>query len=253
MNRYLRNLSKIEFVLTNACTGSCKHCQMGERPSLCEVIDGEIASGAVRKISDEYSINTVMVFGGEPLLYPDTVEKIMDTARACSISRRQVITNGYFSAERERIREVARRLYSCGVNDLLVSVVAFHQETIPLEVVRIFLTEAVSLGIPTRLQPAYLVSREDGNPYNVRTRKILAELSECGAPVGEGNIVFFEGNARKYLAEYFTKNIPNNPYVEDPRDVRCLSFSPNGDVLSGNIYESDIMEIIEGYKPTGFL
>jgi hypothetical protein len=69
--------------------------------------------------------------------------------------------------------------------------------------------------------------------------------------VNEGNVIFPEGNARKYLAEYFTGELPENPYVEDPRDVRCVSFSPNGDVLGGNVYRKDIMEILEDYNPQG--
>jgi hypothetical protein len=43
--------------------------------------------------------------------------------------------------------------------------------------------------------------------------------------------------------------LPENPYVEDSRDVRCVSFSPNGDVLGGNVYRNDIMEIIKDYEP----
>jgi hypothetical protein len=70
-----------------------------------------------------------------------------------------------------------------------------------------------------------------------------------GIPVGSGNVIFPEGNAGKYLGEYFTDEIPENPYVEDPTDVRCLSFSPNGDVLNGNVYERDILEIIKNYAP----
>ena len=66
-------------------------------------------------------------------------------------------------------------------------------------------------------------------------------------PHSEGNVVFPEGNALKYLSEYFTDVRPVNPYEEDPCDVRCISFSPNGDVLGGNVYEKDVMEIIAEY------
>ena len=112
-----------------------------------------------------------------------------------------------------------------------------------------FAAEAQRCGIPIRLQPAWLVSREDDNLYNKRTREILGSFADLEIPVGEGNIIFPEGNALKYLAEYFTDAIPENPYVEDPCDVQCVSFSPNGDVLGGNVYEYDIMEIIEEYAP----
>ena len=249
MNQYLKNLNKIEFVVTYACTGRCKHCSEGEHTSCGERIDPQIASNAVQKIAAEYDIKTVMTFGGEPLLYTDAVYAIMTTAKELNIPKRQVITNGYFSKNADRIREVAERLAACGVNDLLLSVDAFHQETIPLNVVRQFAAEAKACGIPIRLQPAWLVSATDDNPYNRKTREILNSFAEMAISVNEGNVIFPEGNALKYLSEYFTDELPENPYVEDPRDVRCVSFEPNGDVLGGNVYRNDIMEIIKDYAP----
>ena len=250
-NPYLKNLNKIEFVVTYACTGRCKHCSEGDHTSCGERIDPQIAADAVRKIAAEYDIKTVMTFGGEPLLYPDVVERIMTAAKELNIPTRQVITNGYFSKNADKIRDVAERLAACGVNDLLLSVDDFHQETIPLDVVKQFAAEAKTCGIPIRLQPAWLVSASDNNPYNRKTREILNSFVDMGISVNEGNIVFPEGNALKYLAEYFTDELPENPYVEDPRGVRCLSFEPNGNVLGGNVYRKDIMEILEDYNPQG--
>lgn len=248
-NVCFRNLEKIEFVVTYACTGRCKHCSEGDHRDSGERIDPHLAADAVLRISREFDIKTVMTFGGEPLLYPDAVYAIMNAARETKVPRRQVITNGFFSRNSEKIREVAERLSECGVNDLLLSVDAFHQETIPLDVVRMFAEEVLRLRIPTRLQPAWLVSREDNNPYNHKTREILSSLGEFGIPESGGNVIFPEGNAKIYLAEYFRSERPENPYIEDPRDVRCISFEPNGDVLGGNIYRSDIMDLIENYTP----
>ena len=249
MNENLKNLNKIEFVVTYACTGRCKHCSEGDHTNCGERIDPQIAARAVRKIVSEYDIKTVMTFGGEPLLYPDAVEQIMEAAKELNIPKRQVITNGYFSKNADKICEVAQRLAACGVNNLLLSVDAFHQETIPLDTVKMFAAEVKRCGIPIRLSPAWLKSVTDDNPYNKKTREILISFAALDIPVGEGNVIFPEGNALKYLAEYFTDELPENPYVEDPRDVRCVSFSPNGDVLGGNVYERDIMEILENYIP----
>ena len=249
MNQYLKNLNKIEFVVTYACTGRCRHCSEGDHTSCGERIDPQIAADAVRKIAAEYDIQTVMTFGGEPLLYTDAVYAIMRTATELNIPKRQVITNGYFSKNADKMADVAECLGKCGVNDLLLSVDAFHQETIPLDVVKKFAAEAKACGIPIRLQPAWLRSTTDDNPYNVKTREILDSFADMEIPVGEGNVIFPEGNALKYLAEYFTDELPENPYAEDPFDARCVSFEPNGDVLCGNVYERDIMEIIKDYKP----
>ncbi|MBR5242018.1 MAG: radical SAM protein [Clostridia bacterium] len=249
MNQYLKNLNKIEFVVTNACTGSCKHCFEGAHEGRGDRIDTILAREAVTKISCEYDVKTVMAFGGEPLLHSDAVMAIMSAATEAGVPKRQVITNGFFTTDKQRMRDMATALLACGVNDLLLSVDAFHQETIPLEVVRCFAEELARSGVPTRLQPAWLVSYDDNNPYNEKTRELLASFADLDIPVGDGNIVFPEGNARVFLSEYFTDDIPINPYVEDPTDLRCISFSANGDVLDGNIYKRDIMDIIAKYKP----
>ena len=249
MNKYLENLNKIEFVVTNACTGRCKHCSEGDHKPSGKHIDGKSAADAVRRISSEYKIKTVMTFGGEPLLYPSVVEEIMLAARACNVEKRQVITNGYFSKKCEEVKSIAERLYRSGVNDLLLSVDAFHQEFIPLDAVRLFAKACVDFSVPVRLQPAWLVKRTADNEFNRKTVEILKSLSDLGIPTSDGNVVFFEGNAKKYLAEYFDKTPPENPYIEDPCNVKCLSFSENGDLFCENIYKTDVMEILEKYHP----
>ena len=248
-NSYFKNLSKLEFVVTDACTGRCKHCSEGDHASCGERIDPQIAAEAVRRIAAEYDIQTVMTFGGEPLLNAEAVCAIMTVAQKLEIPKRQVITNGYFSVNPKQIRLMAERLFACGVNDLLLSVDAFHQEKIPLDVVQLFAQEVNRCGIPMRLSPAWLVSRTDNNPYNCKTRAVLECFADQGIAVGEGNLIFPEGNALKYLGEYFADTCPENPYVENPRDVRCLSFSANGDLLGGNVYRQDVMEIVNRYVP----
>ncbi len=66
------------------------------------------------------------------------------------------------------------------------------------------------------------------------------ELKETGEFIGDCGIS---------LQNIDGEQLPENPYIEDPCDVRCASFSPNGDVLGGNMYQSDIMEIIKFYSP----
>ena len=191
----------------------------------------------------------VTLSGGECMLYPEAVYAVMEVAKELNIRKRQVITNGYFSKDATKIAEVAAHLAECGVNDLRVSADAFHQEFIPIEPVRTFVLEAKRAGVPVKIQPAWLVSKDDENPYNVRTKEILAEFSALGFDESDGNVIFPEGNALKYFSEYFSDVLPENPYVEDPADMRCVSFDPDGAVLGGSVYENDIMEIIEKYKP----
>lgn len=249
MNQYLKNLNRIEFVITMACTGRCKHCSEGEHISNGEHIDGDIAVQAIYDICDNYEIKSLMTFGGEPLLYPEVVCRIHEAARKMNIPQRDLITNGYFSKDESRIKEVAHMLAQSGVKDIMLSVDAFHQETIPLEPVKFFAECAKKEGISIRLQPAWLVSKEDNNTYNLQTRELLKEFEQMDIRISGGNVIFPSGNAKKYLSEYFSESEEYvNPYEENPKDVRTVSFSPNGDVLNGNINRDGIVDIIKAYS-----
>ncbi len=249
MNKYLKNLNRIEFVVTTACTGKCKHCSQGNHKS-AESINKTLAADAVRKISEEYGIKSVMTFGGESLLYPETVCEIHRAAKEMNIPKRQLITNGYFTNNYEKIKLVADGIIKSGVNEILLSADAFHQETIPLEYVKAFANAVKVDGVDLKVHPAWLVSSRDDNQYNIKTREILEEFNRMGIETGEGNVIFPSGNALEYLGDYFDENNkPENPYLEDPADIKAICFSANGDILGNNIYIKDINKILSDYAP----
>lgn len=251
MNLYTQNLNRIEFLITLACTGRCKHCSEGDHTNAGRHIDGDAAAEMVRRVAEKYNIESLMTFGGEPLLYPEEVYKIHTAARNMGIPKRQLITNGFFTRDKERIQNVAGMLVECGITDILLSVDAFHQETIPLEPVMAF-AEAILYRKSTRIlaHPAWLVSEEADNPYNCRTRVILKEFQAMGIETSSGNVIFPGGNALKYLGEYFDASTPQeSPYTEDPQDIHAICVNPDGGVMGKNIYTTDILEILESYVP----
>lgn len=250
MNEYVKNLNRIEFVVTMSCTGKCKHCSEGDHSSHTGHIDADAAANAIQEICENYRIESLMTFGGEPLLYPEVVARIHKTAAERKIPQRDLITNGFFTRDRNRIREVAELLARSGLCNVLLSVDAFHQETIPLAPVKYFAECVIASGIFIKLSPAWLVGKEDPNPYNIQTEKIIREFADLKIPVGSGNVIFPCGNALRYLGDYFDKDRDYaDPYEEDPGDIRTVSFSPNGDVLGGNIYKNNILDIIDAYRP----
>lgn len=250
MNEYLKHLNRLEFIETLACTGRCKHCSEGDHAGFTDHLDGTYAAKAVDEICRVYIIDSMMVFGGEPLLYPEDVCKIFKAGKRNRIQRRDLITNGYFSKDEARIHDVAEKLAENGVNRILLSVDAFHQETIPVEPVMAFATCVRDEGIKTELSPAWLVSQENNNPYNIKTREILKLFTDIGLGMGAGNVIWAEGNARIYLKDYFDLSKEYvNPYEDDPRDVKSISIEADGKLLQGNIYRNSIIEILEDYRP----
>jgi len=257
------DLKRIEFVITNACSGKCKHCSVGGNASTGGSVNADAAITAINRLTGRFEIESVMTFGGEPLLYSETVCKIHAAARDCGIPRRQVITNGYFSRDKLTIEKVAEALCVAGVNDILLSVDVFHQEYIPLEPVMQFADALLKYCIPSlRIQPVWLVDESHNNPYNSETKRLVQLFSDKGIRANEGNNIFPAGNALKYLAEWFSPqeqldlSIPcgSMPYTSRLDDIDCFCINPNGDVIPcsmpiGNIYRQDSLDVVEGYDP----
>jgi len=233
-------ITRVEFAMTWACTGQCKHCSLGEHEDKSEHIEHARLAGMLTRIKSKHPVESVMCFGGEPLLHPEETCAVFEEAKQAGIPKRQLITSGFFTRDENKIASVADKFNTCAT-EILLSVDAFHQETIPLEPVQLFAKHAQHV----KLHPAWLVSREDDNPWNVRTREVLAQFP--GVPVGKGNVIFPRGNALKYFREYFPEDLPRrSPYDQAPGHVTCVFVCPNGDVEgAGNAYREDILEIVK--------
>ena len=113
-----------------------------------------------------------------------------------------------------------------------------------------FAKAVIETGTLIKVQPAWLVNKDNENPYNNQTKELLGKFTDMGIEENEGNIIFPAGNALKFLGEYFPEERKyENPYDEDPADLRAICFSSNGDILGSNIYEKDITKILSDYKP----
>lgn len=262
MNPYM-NINRVEFGMTYNCTGRCRHCSVGDNINNSDKshVEYQGIQGMLKKVADMYPVHSVMCFGGEPLLYADDVCGIVREAAECEIPLREIITNGYFSKVKSRITEVVSSLEKAGVNQILLSVDAFHQEVIPFEPVYTFAKETAKSSIEIKLQPAWLVNEQADNTYNIKTREILNRFADLPVPINQGNNIFPSGNAAKNLAEYFEKkSIDLNqkcgqaPYTDRLDDIKTISVSPNGDVnaccfVIGNVYRENITHIITRYNP----
>jgi len=262
LNNYM-NINRIEFSVTNACTSRCKHCSVGNVLNERKInIDKNAAVSVVEELSKKYEIESVMTFGGEPLLYADTTCAIHKTATENSIPKRQIITNGYFSKDDNKIIDVAKALKESGINSLLLSIDAFHKEHISLDKVYMFAKALRDENISGfKLHPAWVVNCEHDNKYNEETKVCLKYFADLHIPVSNGNNIFPAGNAVIYLSEFYEKKpIDLNmkcgeaPYTTKLDNIETIAINPNGDVvvccfIIGNIYCDSITEIVRRYNP----
>ena len=172
------------------------------------------------------------------------------------------ITNGFFSKNRKQIDETAKELCAAGVNDVMLSVDVFHQETIPLDPVVWFAEALLRYNAPRlRVHPAWVVNEGNDNPYNTETKRLLKVFTDKGIKASKGNNIFPSGNALKHLGKYYPPPVKvdlavlcgSAPYTTKLDAVDCIGITSDGGVHVcseiGNVYQKDILNIIDEYDP----
>lgn len=263
MSRYL-TVNRIEFAVTYLCSGKCRHCySIVEQENFPKQIDKSLSVEIVRKVGEKYHPESVMTFGGEPLLFPEIVYAVHNEATDVGIPIRSVITNGYWSNDVKKVEEIAIKLKEAGVNSIDISVDAFHQEYIPLDIVRKAAEACLKVGIEdVSWDPCWVISKEHDNPYNLKTKSILKQLEDISIRDCGGNVMEPAGLALINLKEYLPpkEKMPKGkcgdmPYTDRPDSVKCILLEPDGRVAVcnefyiGNASKNDIIELLEGYDP----
>jgi len=263
MNKYLI-VKRIEFAITYLCNVRCSHCySIWGKEEFSTHINKSLARKIVRKVGRKYKPKSIMTFGGEPLLFPEIVYAIHKEAVDVGIPLREVITNGYWSKNGDKIKEIAQNLAESGVISIIISVDAFHQEHVPLGIVRRTAEACLQAGIEDLAwSPCWVVSEDDDNLYNRKTRSILKELEDLPVRNSGGNVMEPEGFALINMREFLPprKKIPAGkcsdiPYTDPLDSVESICVEPDGriavckDFHIGNASEADVIDIIENYDP----
>jgi hypothetical protein len=264
MNPYLK-LHRLEFSITYRCSAHCAHCQVEDalRRSTPAAIDPALGAEIVHRVAQAYPLRSLMTFGGEPLLYPEAVCAIHQAAQEEGIAHRSIITNASVPRGEGAFRALARRLAACGVNAVLISVDAFHQACIPVEVVERNARALAEAGIAELAwNPCWVVSREHDNPWNRRTREVLDALSPLPVREDEGNVVQPDGHAREALAAFLPAKVPlpagscgDMPYTGPLDAIEAIGVEPDGaisichELSIGNAAQEDVLAILGRYDP----
>jgi hypothetical protein len=254
---------RIEFPVTYRCNSKCRHCYLDGTVPIAGAVDPDLAVSCIHKVCAEHPVTSVMTFGGEPLLFHETVCAIHAAARDEGVEIRQLITNAGVPRDAGKGRDVVRQLHQSGVNNVQVSADVFHQEFVSTDIVERNVGYMLEAGITTiKWNPCWVEAPDADNRYNKVTRSILERLAHLGVPTGSGNVALPQGAAVRELAEFLPApaTIPGGSCRDVPFGtvldrIDSITIEPNADVTIcpewriGNAAAEDICGILDRYDP----
>jgi MoaA/NifB/PqqE/SkfB family radical SAM enzyme len=253
------NLRRLEFTLTTKCNSRCIHCQADASPARGDVMDVEDARDCLAEATAASNIESFMIFGGEPMLYPERVIPIISKAHQLEIPRIEMITNGVWGKDRGTAEKLAVKLKAAGLNEVNVSVDAFHLPYIRLTYARNAASALLKAGVETvRWNVAVIESIDAQNEYDRGTNQMLRKLGSIGIEARIVKIVPV-GRAVQNLSEFFLRSSVHGPCEGEPltgntlTDPESVCIEPSGSVdvcwhLSiGNVKQEPLSRIIATY------
>jgi MoaA/NifB/PqqE/SkfB family radical SAM enzyme len=253
------NLRRLEFTLTTKCNSQCIHCQADASPSKNEVMNVKDAHNYLAEAATVANLKSFMVFGGEPMLFPERAIAIFEKAHQLGIPRIDMITNGVWGRDKEKAEKWAERLKAAGLNKVDMSVDAFHAEYTPIEYPQNAALALLKAGVEgIKWNVAVLESIDAENEYDKKTKQLLKKLEPIGLDANFVKIAPM-GRAAQNLREYFQRTPLDGPCEGEPligntlTDPDSICIEPSGSVdvcfhLSiGNAKEAPLSRIISEY------
>jgi len=205
------------------------------------------------------NLESLMMFGGEPMLFPERAIAVFEKAHHLNIPRIEMITNGMWGKNKVEAREWAEKLKAAGLNEVYMSVDAFHAQYTPIEYPQNAALALLKTGIEgIKWNVAVVESVDAENIYDKETRQILKKLEPLGL---EANLVKIMpvGRAAKNLRDYFQHASLAGACEGEPLignkltnpDSICIEPSGSVDICFhlaiGNAKESPLSRIISEY------
>ncbi len=249
------NIKRLEFVLTEKCNSRCIHCQGAHSPEREGVMEIEDGLTYLEETAAVTKLDSFMIFGGEPMLYPERTIKLFQRAKELGIPEIELITNGFWGRDPEKAKTLIFQLNEAGVTDILISVDAFHLPYISLDGPRNVASASLAAGVKrVRWNVAILEGIDAQNKYDRQTRQILKILAPLNL---EANFkIWPQGRAIKNLRSFFPSQSLKGDCPEKETNLvnpNCISLDPSGwasicwSLSIGNAKKVPLSKILTNY------
>jgi len=140
-------------MLTYKCNCACEFCYYNCSPDKGGLMPVDTAINAWQSLKILAGDNAkIHITGGEPFLYWDHLQEILDQAQKQNLGKVDLIeTNGFWATSEKIIRQRLKRLDELGMNRFKVSTDPFHQQYVDAELVRRLSDIAVDILGPERV------------------------------------------------------------------------------------------------------
>lgn len=119
-------------IITNyKCSSKCKHCVYASSPSWPDDYMTSSTADKIFSILKRFGCSSVHIGGGEPLLKPERILSVLESAKRNKIDVEYIETNASWFKDESSAKMVLRELMKYGVNRLLISIDPYHNEYIP--------------------------------------------------------------------------------------------------------------------------
>ena len=200
----LRNkLEYIEVHIVDNCNLNCKGCSLFSNISKEKnFIDARMLGIRLRRLNKLFTIKTISLLGGEPLLHPDIINILKIARRNLPFSQIQVLTNGTL------LNKMSQEFFeTCYEKNIKISITTYSVLNNTEELKKIF----SSFKIKYEFSPMIFTFSANLNPYGNSNQEETfknCRYNYCKI-LREDNIYLC--SRRAYLDkynEYFNKNIP---------------------------------------------
>jgi hypothetical protein len=127
----IKSLSSGGVITNYDCVSKCGHCLYNCGPHRTKAyLDAALAEKVFTHITS-MGCRSVHIGGGEPLLHPKKLIKVLEVARNAGVRIDYVETNSAWFTGSDQAETVLKNLLAAGVQTLLVSISPFHNAYIP--------------------------------------------------------------------------------------------------------------------------
>lgn len=218
--------------------------------------------------ADALGAEIICITGGEPMLYPILVEKIISECSRLSFSQIWLFTNGFWAHDRSKASATAVGLRKLGLTKMFFSIDFFHQGYVPIESVKNTIEASLESSLEVSIDAKFIGEPDEQNEFNSATHSHLKSLGNLLSKVEVIKAQpMFVGRAAESLAkhvemkplsEILTEKCPGawaggtleSPLGIDVDDVGFVTICPCLSI--GNTREFSLKKIIEEYDYQDF-